>query len=193
MEVRITVTSLRPPRVVRVCRWVIRTSKALVTICRKAPETVAEATAQKLSFFRYVASRPECNRIHRARESWALSWHCLDFIFVLRLETSVTISGSSVIPELYVCDESSVGRPSVPEGGSRKSGSIRVVRGEQFVASCIRDGCRNLGTLANSSARHEVGRMGLVPLQYLSFKEMTDSILWGMNRALYWPQKKGTG
>jgi hypothetical protein len=64
-----------------------------------------------------VASRPECNRIHRARESWALSWHCLDFIFVPRLETSVTLSGSSVIPELYVCDESSVGRPSVPEGG----------------------------------------------------------------------------
>jgi hypothetical protein len=35
--------------------------------------------------------------------------------FVFRLEASVMLSRSSVIPELYVCDESSAGRPTVPE------------------------------------------------------------------------------
>jgi hypothetical protein len=82
----------------------------------------------------------------------------------------------------------------VPEGGERKSGSIRVVRGGSNLSPVASwGGCRKLGTLANSSARHEVGRMGFVRPQHRRFKEITDSILCGMNRAFYWPQKKGKG
>ena len=59
------------------------------------------------------------------------------------------------------------------------------------MANCIRGGCRKLGTLVKISARHEVERMGLVRPEDRRFKEMTDTIYCGMNRAFYWHHKKG--
>jgi hypothetical protein len=47
-----------------------------------------------------------------------------------------------------------------------------------------RGDCRKLGTLAKSSARDEVGRRGLVRPEHRRFKEMTDAIYCGMNRAI---------
>jgi hypothetical protein len=56
-----------------------------------------------------------------------------------------------------------------------------------------RGGCRKSGTLAKISARHEVGRMGLVRPEGRRFKEMNNPICCGMNRAFYWDHKKGKG
>ncbi len=57
----------------------------------------------------------------------------------------------------------------------------------------IRGGCQKFGTLAKISACHEVGRMGLVRPEDRRFKEMTDPVYCGMNRAFYWHHKKGKG